>query len=376
MSNRKITRISLRNFKCHNNMEQDLSDLTLLAGGNAVGKSSVIQGILLANTAWNNVERKRVYTNNVGGVYMGNPSTIISEEHDDEMVGLGIFINGKENIIELKLPSADFEDIYFDIENYEDIVEEHGKENVLNRVNIYYLNAERYGPRVISEINDTEKYYVGLHGENTDYVISKMDFEQKKNRNLEIPSDLQASKLKRFSANVEEWLNIIIPETKLKTSMDTELGIATIKFQNGGENFYLPTATGFGITYALPIITQALIASMLHDCVLLVENPEAHLHPFSQSKMGQFLAFVSTQGVQVIVETHSEHVINGARLQLGKLKKTENATILFFERNDGNQVLKNIKINQYGELDEWPKGFFDQEEKDLREILELRLCRK
>ncbi len=81
------------------------------------------------------------------------------------------------------------------------------------------------------------------------------------------------------------------------------------KFHLSGMEFYLPTATGFGITYVLPIIVQALVASTLENSVLIVENPEAHLHPLSQSSLGKFLALVAWSGVQVLVETHSEHII-------------------------------------------------------------------
>lgn len=378
MSERKISKLKLHNFKCHSTFEQQLSNITILAGGNAAGKSSVIQSILLANAAWNNVDKKRVYTNNVEGIYMGPPSAIISEEHDNDKIAIDIQINNYANSIELTLPSAEEDGIYFDINNYEEICEKSQADAcVLNKMHVFYINAERFGPRVISGIENAREFYVGSHGENTDYVISKMDLEQKnKPLKLKLPEALQASSIMRFSANVEEWLNIIIPDTKIETSMNTEFGISTIKFQNTGENFYLPTATGFGITYILPIITQALIASMLHNCVLLVENPEAHLHPYSQSMIGRFLAYVSAQGVQVIIETHSEHVINGCRLQLGELKKCDTATILFFNREKDRQIVKEIRINEFGELEEWPKGFFDQAQNDLRKILELRLCQK
>lgn len=376
MFERKITKLELHNFKCHSFLEQQLGDISILAGGNAAGKSSIIQSILLANAAWNYAEKKRVYTNNVEGIYMGPPSTIISEEHDKDNILLELQINGNSNRVELTLPSAEEEGIFLNIENYEEICEESRADVcVLNNMNMFYINAERFGPRVTLGIENAREFYVGSHGENTDYVISKMDLEQK-NKRLRLPEELKISSIMRFSANVEEWLNIIIPNTKLETSMSMEYGISSVKFRNTGDNFYLPTATGFGITYVLPIITQALIASMLHNCVLLIENPEAHLHPYSQSMIGRFLAYVSIQGVQVIIETHSEHVINGCRLQLGELKKCDAATILFFNREKDKQIVKEIKINEFGELEEWPKGFFDQAQNDLRKILELRLCKK
>lgn len=113
-----------------------------------------------------------------------------------------------------------------------------------------------------------------------------MDKLQKISGDFRLPKDLKISEIERFSANCEEWLNLIIPDTKIQYSVDVERSITTLMLQNQGE-FHLPIATGFGITYVLPIIVQALAASMIKNSVLIVENPEAHLHPLSQSRLGK-----------------------------------------------------------------------------------------
>ena len=107
---------------------------------------------------------------------------------------------------------------------------------------------------------------------------------------------------------------------------------------------------------------------------MIVENPEAHLHPLSQSRLGKFLGLVAANGVQVILETHSEHIVDGCRIQTAKEKQCENMKILFFEKKESCSVCKNINIQDNGELEEWPEGFFDQKRKDLRELLEMRRC--
>ena len=73
-----------------------------------------------------------------------------------------------------------------------------------------------------------------------------------------------------------------------------------------------PTNMGFGVSYALPVITAGLLAPA--GSLLVVENPEAHLHPAGQSRVGRFLAHLAASGVQVVAETHSDHVLNGVRL--------------------------------------------------------------
>jgi predicted ATPase len=310
-------------------------------------------------------EKGTVNTNDIYGVNLGIPINIISDEFEEKNIDLSIKISDIENRIVLGLPDDDNE-MYFEILDCYD--------NRLNDINLFFINAERKGPRVISEINEPLTYSVGNTGENTAYVICEMDKRQKI-MGLKLPDDLKISELDRFSANCEEWLKLIIPETELTCSADIEKNIATIKFKNKGE-FYLPTATGFGITYVLPIIVQALTASMLKNSVLIVENPEAHLHPYSQSQLGKFLAFVALNGVQILVETHSEHIVDGCRIQMAKEKSCDKMEVLFFEKMEGNCSCRNIKVQEDGELEEWPAGFFDQKRQDLRELLEIRKCQR
>ena len=83
---------------------------------------------------------------------------------------------------------------------------------------------------------------------------------------------------------------------------------------------------GFGVTYSLPIILSGLIAK--EKGLLIVENPEAHLHPAGQSRMGVFLAWLAGKGVQVLVETHSDHIINGIRRAIAEFKYLDNSSAL------------------------------------------------
>ena len=141
-----------------------------------------------------------------------------------------------------------------------------------------------------------------------------------------------------------------------------------LKIQNSA-GAYVPAATGFGISYCLPIIVQGFACALNQKGIFIVENPEAHLHPKGQSKIGEFLALLALSGVQVLIETHSEHIINGVRLALSMSKSTEKANIYFFDHQSNEFYQKEITINQYGDLSEWPQGFFDQTENDIRELL-------
>ena len=375
MFERKINRIELRNFKCHKDVGLNFGDINIFTGANAAGKSSIIQALLLAFKSWEEYEKKSVNANQVYGLNLGLPINILSENREKNIIEIVLQIGSCSNRIELSLPSEDEEDIFFRISNSEEIAEQNACNCSLKKKNMIFLNAERQGPRIVSFIKENSSYSVGNIGENTAYVISEMDKLQKLNGGFKLPKELKSSKIERFSANCEEWLNVIIPDTGIQYSVDMERNLTTLRFKNKGE-LYLPVSTGFGITYVFPIIVQALAASVIENSILIVENPEAHLHPLSQSMLGKFLALAALSGVQLFIETHSEHIIDGCRIQMAKMKKCEQMKIFFFEKEGNTSLIHEINVFENGELEEWPEGFFDQKQMDLRELLEMRRCQK
>ena len=108
---------------------------------------------------------------------------------------------------------------------------------------------------------------------------------------------------------------------------------------------------------------------------MIVENPEAHLHPSAQSKIGRFLAMVANSGVNVIVETHSDHFVNGIQIATA-LKEIDKdlVTINYFSQEEYSEQpnVESITINEKGELSNWPKGFFDQTQVDFAELFKIR----
>jgi len=130
---------------------------------------------------------------------------------------------------------------------------------------------------------------------------------------------------------------------------------------------------GFGLTYVLPILTAIL--SSAPGALLLIENPEAHLHPKGQSRMGELLARAASCGIQIIVETHSDHILNGIRLAVRNRKlASSDVQIHFFQRGEHDGVIdvSTLRVDRNGSIDEWPDGFFDQSERDLMALWEPR----
>src|SRR5260370_36481781 len=95
---------------------------------------------------------------------------------------------------------------------------------------------------------------------------------------------------------------------------------------------YGPTSVGFGITYALPIVVAVLSAHP--GSLVIIENPEAHLHPRGQVKMGELLCQASAAGIQILIETHSDHVLNGIRLAVQARKNAPANVALYHSRGE------------------------------------------
>lgn len=160
-------------------------------------------------------------------------------------------------------------------------------------------------------------------------------------------------------------------EFKADQDIDTRTAKLKIRQTTLDTEFSSPHNFGFGISYTLPIIVTGLLAQS--RSVFVVENPEAHLHPNGQSRIGQFLAQIAHAGVQVVLETHSEHVINGIRLYaLKRGMRPDQICINNFSIVDKIPCVERVPLNANMDIMKWPEGFFDQEEKDLAELRHMR----
>lgn len=358
--------MSLTHFKSIKNIELELASINLLTGSNGVGKSSLIQALLLAHKTTENINNFNSFEVELNGPFnlsLGRSEKVLSLMHE-------------YNQIQIKLGTMSSQLTYtYDVDPinlpYALQVNKSLSSNTTNfkDVKLHYLQAERLGPRKGLPFNSTSLLHTGYKGEFVNHVIDRAD-----QKTLTVHKNLFAeTALPRFSTQVEAWMQLLFPDFRIHVKPLPDVDMVTIEYSNSYLGEYIPpTSTGFGITYALPVITSGLLASSEENGLLIVENPEAHLHPYGQSRMGQFLALVSMTGVQVIVETHSEHVVNGMRLQLALKNKASTGIVYFFSQNNGLTEVNRINVKENGELSSWPKGFFDQEESDLYELLRFK----
>jgi predicted ATPase len=212
---------------------------------------------------------------------------------------------------------------------------------------------------------------LGRDGEYTAYFLSEFGSETVENKHIHHPK----AKSTQLIHQTEAWLGEISPGTRLYTNSHEELDLVSLQFAfasaTAETNHYRATNVGFGISYVLPIIVAALSNE---GGMLLIENPEAHLHPIGQRKIAELLANAASKDVQIIVETHSDHFLNGLRLSVhsGNVAPDDIA-LHYFEREQTKYAIRakvsSPKIDRNGRIDFWPEGFFDESEKALRELL-------
>lgn len=179
-------------------------------------------------------------------------------------------------------------------------------------------------------------------------------------------------------SQVNAWLQVVSPGSSVIVE-DVSLGdsnkcILSVAYANddGVMHRFKPQNVGFGISYVLPALVALLTSG--RDDIVVIENPEAHLHPKGQYKMGELLARAAASGVQVFVETHSDHVVNGVRGAVkDKIVSRKDVGISYFERkvyeDEVCTDVRNIKIDSHGSLSEYPEGFMDEWNNQLMELI-------
>ncbi len=356
--------LKIEGYKCFLSQTIPLGSLTVLAGGNSVGKSSVIQSILLMRNAF---EKQRNYNQRIplNGDYMlalGDSIKIVSKKYKESSINFSLLFNGGSVTTKLGFSIA-LPEVYLKLNEFTS-----NNDVTITQPNFHYLHAERLGPRPFYDIGVLERN-VGWQGEFTAAILGSSEAKSSI-YNVTENKKFGNTTILRLNAQVENWMNYIVPGIIYKADMIDDINKAAIRFNDNS-----PYNVGFGISYVLPVITAGLIAR--EGEMLIVENPEAHLHPSGQSRIGQFLAKMAGAGIQVIVETHSEHVVNGIRLAVlkGELSNEE-AVFNFFSpsENDSNTqpMVSSIHLNPQADLTEWPRGFFDQAQQDLIEMIKLK----
>ena len=371
-----LTQIDLRHFKCFPLLKLTLRPLTLLSGFNASGKSSVIQALALLHQTMREHEWSTRLMLNGSSVQLGTTEDVIDKITGKRSCEIGLVDNGKVVQWEFEGDRASMSlavarlsvdgDCSCNPQTLHRLLPPDDDGSLSDRLcKSIHLTAERLGPRETYVLQDPGVApVVGPTGEHAVNVLHS-------GRDERIRSSLLVEGVPPIrSRQVEARMSSFFPGFELALSEVPSANAVTMGIRTSKDvDFHRPGNTGCGITQVLPIVVAALTSS--RNDLLLIENPEVHLHPAGQAMMGEFLSEVAVAGVQVILETHSDHVLNGVRraVKNGTLPADDVALHFFRPRQEaereGLAQVQSPTIDGDGNIDDWPDGFFDQFDKDM-----------
>ena len=370
-----LRKIKLSNFKCFQSLELNCAPLTLLCGLNGMGKSSVIQALLILRQSFESGDLRdgRLV---LGGELtdLGTGADVLFEGAESDSVGFELQCD------ETSTPwthsfaysrSADQLTAETSAPNQSTpLVPMEWSEVPPFSSKLLYIDAGRIGPRKFYPLSEILARR-GAFGPGNEYALNYLNLHQDDRLPDDDPRcpDLRS---RRLIEAVNRWLQEVTPgvHLQLETVPAADALIAGFSFDRPGDvvtRRYRATNVGFGLSYTLPVLL-ALLAEAGTLC--LIENPEAHLHPRGQTKLAELAVRASMAGVQVVAETHSDHFMDGVRIAVHDgLISPEKTAFHYFERADGTIIVSSPQINANGRLSTWPSGFFDQHEGNLAKLL-------
>ncbi|ECU0110764.1 DUF2813 domain-containing protein [Salmonella enterica] len=347
-----LKNINVQGFKSLGATTLLLSPLTILTGTNSSGKSSVLQALMLLikhSASVNQYSMEEVIR------FLADFSVIRNKK-----------INAKSIIITAQDVENNTHSLTLNAENT-DIDSRLGYQYeprvVGSEPELLYLNANRLGAQEMVPFSERR---VGGAGE---YLFSTFD----KMKHLPVPDYLvKASESTTLAYQVSYWLKLITGTTSelVTEKVGDQVKVAfTLKELEGSVS---PLNLGAGMSYIAKVLIICLMAKK--GDLILLKNPEIQLHPKAQAHLAIFLAFIASKGIQIIVETHCEHLINKlAYLVYEDEISTENVVLHYKPEVDENFI--SLRINENGkftdlngEVTGFPLGFFDATLDDLMQM--------
>ena len=381
-----LERIDLRHFKCFEVLKLPLRTLTLLSGVNASGKSSVLQALVLLHQTMREHEWSSRLMLNGSTISLGTVADVIDQVHGQHTCWISLLDDATEHGWEL---TGDRAEMSLSVARVRAGDVEEDQPQVLRRLlpsafvtdlsetgvtwassltgrltGLTYLTAERLGPRETYPLQDPQ--HASVVGPRGEYAVSMLYWHS----DSRVADGLAIAGVPpTLRRQIEARMSAFFPGCELTVQKVPQTDAVTLGLRTSRSvDFQRPIHVGFGLTQVLPIVVAALSAQ--RDDLLLIENPEVHLHPAGQATMGEFLAAVAADGIQILIETHSDHVLNGIRRAVKKrMLSFEDVALHFFqprrEQQDSVPQVQSPRLDADGGIDTWPDGFFDQFDKDM-----------
>jgi len=378
-----IRSLEVTSFKCFEHLQLELNTLTLLTGENSGGKSSVIQALVLLAQTLQSREWGRSLLLEGPELALGTVRDVVNHQSARHSLGLSVatddervswsFSASDRRSLSIELESVDIDGHRTDVDESSQVrwllpLEKSAESTVVEALlRTSWITAERTGPREILPLRDREDHArVGHRGE---WAAGLLYWRE----SSEIAPALclpgfPPTLFHQTRARMHE----MFPGCDLRVTPIEGVNAVALRFRlDTRSDFHRPQNVGFGLSQLFPVVV-ALLAAKPGD-VLLIENPEVHLHPRAQQMIGEMIARFAAAGVQIIVESHSDHVLNGIRLAVKKQVIPNDAVSIHFfglaRSGEGGRTTTSPTLDADGRLDVWPEGFFDQFDLALSELL-------
>ena len=346
-----IKKLVVKNFKSIDRMELPCSSINLLIGTNSSGKSTILQSLLL------------VLQNNSGFVGF-NGKYLKLGDYDD------VRCRGVKNIEGINVSMEDTSKCML-THNYlknGDCIELSKSLNGSNLDNAFnskkgvqYLSCQRIGPKSAYEKDMTVNDEIGINGE---YAISYLNVHGKDR----IEENLCKDKSNQTLMGQVNWWLKRITGTEIVTEDMVGTDYVKAAYNSGDISNLRPNNIGAGISYLISILIMCLASDK--NAILIIENPEIHLHPAAQAIVCEFLYFIGDNERQVFVETHSDHIFNGFRAGIAQNNMDINLiNISFMYLENMFTRYMGVKIGKYGKIENQRKDLFDQFDIDMRRMI-------
>ncbi|MDR1678436.1 MAG: DUF3696 domain-containing protein [Prevotellaceae bacterium] len=367
-----IRQVEIENFKSHKHTKLDFSNLTVLCGTNSSGKSSVIQALLLLRESYFNKSQFEYLDLKSNPVNVGTAKDALYQFSETDKIKFKIITHNQEMNFGFEI--KDLTKTLISKSNHilnSDMLNE---ESLFDR-NCQFISAARFGPQDTYEKDDVvvdiynQISVIRGRAEHFIHFLQKYKDQNVINgvcSSLSNETDL-FSQVIAWEREISLGVNIVVKDNGV-------LGYE-LKYQyntpSGKTDEFNAANVGFGLSYVMPVLVAILSAPK--DAILFIENPEAHLHPKGQAKLAELIALAAQAGIQIIIETHSDHIFNGVRKAIFQKKiEKEKVKVHFFELNDSSaSVSTEIQFSNNGRILNYKEGLFDQFDNDLDELLGL-----
>ena len=364
-----LERLSLWNFKCFEALELPCSALTVLTGYNSAGKSTALQALLLLAQGLQSAHEKWLPLNG-GLVRLGDADDVLRHGAGEPSFSLGV--RGGDECIKWTFgcQSTQTRNRAVQLTALEYRRGEKESASNVQKPNGMLLSMEHAHSPLASAVRGVvrvgvsrEDGFAGVLG--GDVPAAPLWYMECADRKVDIERCHPESDSRTVRAQVDAWLNELFPGAKAKVKRVAPDAPVQVSFSLGKSNPWARSeSAGSGLHYAFPMLVALLTGK--RGSIIVVDSAEGHLHPRVQSAIGQLLGQMAGAGLQIFVETHSDHLFNGARLAVcDGLVKPDEVVPLFFGQDGVLGRVTTLEVDRYGTVSDCPEGFFDQAENDL-----------